>query len=376
MSTTTTYVGIDVDQKHLHVAMLLPGAKTPEQWQVAHEPKAVQRLARQLLERSGGELLTCYEAGPAGFSLLRRLQAAGVSCQVIAPALIPQRSGDRIKTDRRDAHALARLLRAGLLTAVHPPTPEQEAVRDLCRAREDLQADRKRAKHRLQKMLLRHGLHYSAGKAWTQAHERWLRRIRFAQPAAQTAFDDYLQAVQLADERLRALDARIAEVAASAPYREAVGILRCFRGVETYTALALLAELGDITRFASARQLMAYLGLVPSERSSGGRQWRGGITKTGNGHARRLLVEASWHQRHAPRVGQALRARRAGQPGWAVAIADRAQRRLHRRYRWLLERDKPATKTVTAVAREFAGFLWAALITHAQRQADARAAAA
>ena len=370
MTTGTTYVGIDTHQKQLQVAMLRPGPQEPEQWQVAHEAKAVARLAQKLRKETGGDVVVCYEAGQPGFSLQRRLQAAGVRCQVIAPALIPRRAGDRIKTDRRDARTLARLLRADLLTEVYPPTPEQEAVRDLCRARADLQTDRKRAQHRLVKMLARYGLHYREGKAWTLAFFRWLRGVRFEHGPAQTAFEDYLQAVQLADERLRALDARIAEVAQSELYREAVGILRCFRGIETYTALALLAELGDITRFASARRLMAYLGLVPSEQSSGERQRRGPITKTGNGHARRLLVEASWHQRHAPRVGHALRTRRQGQPGWAIAIADCAQRRLHRRYRRLLERGKPSNKAVTAVARELAGFLWAALVTlQQQRQA-------
>lgn len=375
MDTTTTFVGIDVHQKQLQVAMLPPGATEPETWQVAHEAKAVVRLARKLRKDARGDVVACYEAGPSGFSLQRRLEAEGVRCQVIAPALIPQRAGDRIKTDRRDARSLARLLRAELLTEVHPPTPEQEAVRDLCRAREDLQADRKRAQHRLVKMLARYGRHYSEGRAWTHAFHRWLARIRFEYPAAQAAFEDYLQAVQLADERLRAIDERIEAVAQGEPYREAVGMLRCFRGIETYTALALLAELGDITRFASARHLMAYLGLVPSEQSSGERRKRGPITKTGNGHARRLLVEAAWHQRHAPRVGEALRRRRQGQPGWAVGVAERGQRRLHRRYRRLLEHGKPSTKAVTAVARESAGFLWSALMTLEHHRAAPPAAA-
>jgi transposase len=375
VNSTTTYVGMDVHQRELQVAMLRPGAMEPDQWRLAHEPKAVARLARKLLKETGGDVLVCYEAGPAGFSLQRQLEAAGVRCQVIAPALIPQRPGDRVKTDRRDARTLARLLRAELLTAVHPPTPEQEAVRDLCRAREDLQADRKRAQHRLVKMLARHGRYYRAGGAWTQGFYRWLAGVRFEHPAGQAAFEDYLQAVQLADERLRGLDARIAEVAQGEPYREAVGILRCFRGIETYSALALLAELGDITRFASAPQLMAYLGLVPSEHSSGERRQRGAITKSGNAHARRLLVEAAWHQRHAPGVSKRLRQRRQGQPGWAVAIAEVAQRRLHRRYRRLLEHGKPSPKAVTAVARELAGFLWAALLNLAHREEAAQAAA-
>lgn len=375
MDSTTTFVGIDVHQKQLQVAMLRPGQREPEEWQVAHEPKAVARLASKLRREAGDDLLVCYEAGPTGFSLQRRLEAGGVRCQVIAPALIPQRPGDRVKTDKRDARTLARLLRAELLTAVHPPTPEQEAVRDLCRAREDLQADRKRARHRVLKMLARYGHHYSAGGAWTQGFSRWLAGIRFEHAPAQAAFEDYLAAVQLADERLRALDDTIAEVAQSEGYREAVGILRCFRGIDTYTALALLAELGDITRFPSARELMSYLGLVPSESSSGERRQRGPLTKAGNAHARRLLVEAAWHQRHAPWVSQALRKRREGQPEWAVAVADRAQRRLHRRYRRLLLQGKPKPKAVAAVARELAGFMWSALsVLEHRRRAPSLAA--
>jgi transposase len=370
MTTTTTYVGIDAHQKQLHVAMLRPGATGPEEWQVAHEPKAVQRLARKLLKEAGGEVLACYEAGPVGFSLQRRLEAAGLRCQVIAPALVPQRVGDRIKTDRRDARALARLLRAELLTEVYPPTPEQEAVRDLCRARVDLQKDRKRVQHRLLNMLARHGIGYGTGKPWTKQFWRWVVGVRFGHASAQAAFDDYLLAVQHAEERLRMLDERIEEVAQSGPYREAVGILRCFRGIETYTALALLSELGDISRFPTARHLMAYLGLTPSEHSSGERQRRGPITRTGNGHARRLLIESSWHQQHAPRIGVRLRARRAGQPGWAIAIADRAQQRLHRRLRHLVHHGKPLNKAVTAVAREFAAFLWSALVTLQHRRTE------
>lgn len=370
MSTTTTYVGIDAHQRELHIAVLRPGAREAEAWQVAHEARAVERLARKLLKQTGGDVLACYEAGPVGFSLQRRLEAAGLRCQVIAPALVPQRVGDRIKTDRRDARALARLLRAELLTEVHPPTPEQEAVRDLCRARVDLQKDRKRAQHRLLNMLARHGIHYGAGKAWSKQFWRWVVGVRLEHPSAQAAFDDYLLAVQHAEERLRMLDERIEEVAQSEPYREAVGILRCFRGIETYTGVALLAELGDISRFPTARHLMAYLGLVPSEHSSGERHRRGPITKTGNDHARRLLIESSWHQRHLPRVGVRLRARRTGQPGWAIAIADRAQQRLHRRLRHLLGRGKPLNKAVTAVAREFAGFLWSALLALQHRQAE------
>ena len=273
---------------------------------------------------------------------------------MIAPALIPMRPGDRVKTDRRGARKLAELLRADLLTAVHPPTIDQEAVRDLCRAREDAVADRTRARHRLSKLLLRRGIAYD-GRNWTLRHRRWLLTLRFEHPAAQATFDDYLRALEGVEERLRTLEQELAACAASDDYREAVGLLRCFRGVDTVTALTVLAELGDVTRFGSARQLMSYLGLTPSEHSSGARQRRGPITKTGNSHVRRILVESAWHYCHPPRVGAVLRKRREGQPGWAVVLADRAQARLHRRHRRLAAHGKPSVVANVAVARELAG---------------------
>ena len=271
----------------------------------------------------------CYEAGPGGFALQRQLEAEGIECRVIAPALIPRRPGDRVKTDRRDARKLAELLRADLLTAVHPPTIDQEAVRDLCRAREDAVTDRTRARHRLAKLLLRRGIAYD-GRNWTLRHRRWLLTLRFEHPAAQATFDDYLRALEGVEERLRTLEQELAECASSDDYREAVGLLRCFRGIDTVTAMTVLAELGDVTRFGSARQLMSYLGLTPSEYSSGARQQRGPITKTGNAHVRRILVESAWHYRHPPRVGgsaaQAPRGpaglgRGAGRPGAGPALS-------------------------------------------------------
>ena len=314
----------------------------------------MKRLAQRLTRMAPGPVVACYEAGPGGFALQRQLEAAGIECQVIAPALIPRRPGDRVKTDRRDARKLAELLRADLLTAVHPPTIDQEAVRDLCRAREDAVTDRTRARHRLAKLLLRRGIAYD-GRNWTLRHRRWLLTLRFEHPAAQATFDDYLRALEGVEERLRTLEQELAACAASDDYREAVGLLRCFRGVDTVTALTVLAELGDVTRFGSARQLMSYLGLTPSEYSSGARQRRGPITKTGNSHVRRILVESAWHYRHPPRVGAALRKRREGQPGWAVVLADRAQTRLHRRHRRLAAHGKPSVVANTAVARELAG---------------------
>ena len=389
---TTTYAGMDAHAATIRVAVLAAEGGRPEEWQLTNELRAVKRLAQRLKRTAPGPVVACYEAGPGGFALQRRLEAEGIECRVIAPALIPRRPGDRVKTDRRDARKLAELLRADLLTAVHPPTIDQEAVRDLCRAREDAVTDRTRARHRLAKLLLRRGIAYD-GRNWTLRHRRWLLTLRFEHPAAQATFDDYLRALEGVEERLRTLEQELAACAASDDYREAVGLLRCFRGVDTVTALTVLAELGDVTRFGSARQLMSYLGLTPSEYSSGARQRRaagggtprregqpgsdgarqrrGPITKTGNSHVRRILVESAWHYRHPPRVGAALRKRREGQPGWAVVLADRAQTRLHRRHRRLAAHGKPPVVANTAVARELAGYLWAVLNIGARQQAAA-----
>ena len=370
MTMGTTYAGMDAHARTIHVAVLRPGASGPEEWRGASAPRAVKRRARRLRRDAGGAVVACYEAGPTGFALQRQLEAEGIDCRVIAPALIPRRPGDRVKTDRRDARKLAELLRAELLTEVHPPTEDQEAVRDLCRAREAAVSDRTRARHRLSKLLLRKGVAYD-GRAWTQRHRRWLLTLRFEHPAAQAAFDDHLRALEGVEERLRTLERELALCAESEDYREAVGVLRCFRGVDTVTAMTVLAELGDITRFQSARQLMAYLGLTPSEYSSGGRTQRGAITKTGNAHVRRLLVESAWHYRHPPRVGRDLSKRREGQPGWAVACADRAQSRLHRRYRLLTAHGKPTVVANVAIARELAGYVWEALHLQVKRRAAA-----
>ena len=241
------------------------------------------------------------------------------------------------------------------------PTPAEEAVRDLCRARDDAREDGQRCRHRLGKLLLRRGLHY-VGRAWTQAHRRWINSLSWSHPAEQVVVDDYLVAIDQADARLAELDAQLATVAETDPYREPVGWLRCFRGIDTLTAMLLLAELHDVQRFPTARALMAYLGLVPGEHSSGDRHRRGPITKTGNALARRLVVEAAWHYRHRPGVGRTLAQRRRGQPRRVIALADKAQPRLCRRFRRLAE-HKPSPVAAVAVARELVGFVWAALST-------------
>jgi transposase len=297
-----------------------------------------------------------------GYALQRQITEAGsASCMVVAPSLIPRKPGKRIKTDRRDARKLAALFRAGLLTEVTPPSEEDEAVRDLCRAREDAKEDLTRSRHRLGTMLLRKGLTFSQGKkAWTSQYRVWLRGLRFEQSAEQAVFDDYLLAIEQLEERLKGLDENVVAVSVKEPYAKPVGWLRCFRGIDTVTAMTILSELYGFARFQSPRGLMAFLGLVPSGHTTGYQPKRGGITKTGNGHVRRVLIEAAWHYRHRPGVGS-LRKRRQGQPAEIIALADKAQQRLHRRYHRMTAAGMPSPKAVTAVARELTGFIWAAL---------------
>jgi transposase len=355
-----TYVGVDAHKKDLFIAMLIGDGPTPMTWTVPNEPTAVRRLVRKLEREAPGPVRCCYEAGPGGYALQRQVTTPRVSCQVIAPALIPRKPGERIKTNRRDARKLAELLRAGLLTEVRPPTLAEEAVRDLCRARDDAREDLQRCRHRLGKLLLRRGLHYN-GRNWTRAHRRWVDTLEWTQPAERVVVDDYLLAIDHVEARLLELDARLTEIAQTDPYREPVGWLRCFRGIDTLTAILILAELHDFRRFPNARALMAYLGLVPGENSTGEHHRRGRITKTGNALVRRLLVETAWHYQHRPSVGLALARRRKGHPGRVIAIADKAQQRLCRRFRRLAEHHKPAPKIAVAIARELVGFLWAVL---------------
>lgn len=363
MREASTFVGMDVHRKDIAVAMLVADGGGPIEWRVANEPTAVRRLAKKL-QREDGEAIRCvYEAGPCGYALQRQLQALEIACDVVAPSMIPIRPGERIKTDRRDARKLAELARAGLLTVVRPPSEDEEAVRDLCRGRDDARLDLMRARHRLGKFLLRRGRVFGTGaqRAWSQAHRWWLGQQRCDRSAERVMFEDYLLAVEQTEARRRSLELHLDDLARQPRYAAAVAGLRCFRGIDTITAITVIAELHDFRRFRSPSQLMAYLGLVPSEYSSGPRQQRGGITRTGNRHVRRLLIEAAWHYRHKPRVGAALSQRRHGQPASLIALADRAQLRLCRRYRRMEHRGKHPTKIVVAVARELVGYLWAAL---------------
>jgi transposase len=283
-----------------------------------------------------------------------------VRCEVIAPALMPRKPGKRVKTNVRDSCKLVELGRAGLLIAVHPPTPAEEAVRDLARARDDAREDLQRCRHRLGKLLLRRGLHYQ-GRNWTRGHRRWIDSLTWTHAAERVVVEDYLLAIDHTEARVIELDAQLGQIAETEPYRDPVAWLRCFRGIDTLTAMLILAELHDLRRFPSAPALMAYLGLVPGEDSSGEKHRRGRITRTGNALVRRVLVETAWHYQHRPSVGVALARRRKGQPGRVIAIADKAQQRLCRRFRKLAAEHKPSPKIAVAIARELAGFIWAAL---------------
>jgi len=348
-----TFIGLDVHARSV-TAGVLEGS-TGEVRSCATPVRTAELV--EWLQRQGETLYVAYEAGPTGFGLARACAAAGVPCLVAAPSKIARAPGERVKTDRRDALKLAKLLRLGELTAVRVPSSAEEGARDLVRAREDARGDLMRARHRLSKLLLRRGLVWE-GSAWTQAHERWLAGQRFEERGLQLAYEEAVAAVESVRARREALDRAICEEAATEPWAAVVGRLACLRGVSTLTAFALATEIGEWQRF-DGRSIGAYLGLVPSESSSGERRRQGAITKTGNGHARRLLVEAAWHQRRpALRPSHELARRREGQPALVRERAEAAGRRLQRRWRRFDARGKRSTVAAVAVARELAGWCW------------------
>jgi len=308
-----------------------------------------------------GPTRVAYEAGPTGFALARALAAAGVECIVAAPGKIERPSSDRVKTDQRDAERLLRLLMIDGLHPVRVPSSEEEALRDLVRAREDIRGDLMRARHRMSKLLLRHDVRYDGtAAAWTTHHRRWLGAVDLGDRGAQVTLLDYLGAIDALLVRRATLETAIDELIPGSPWAQTIGRLRCLRGIDTLSAVGLCAEIGDWARFPKAGHVMSYLGLVPSEDSTGQTRRQGSITKTGSGHGRRLLVEAAWHYRRAPTKGQALKRRQAGQPAHVIAISWQAQQRLYRTWRRLdTERGKRRTIVAVAVARELAGFCWA-----------------
>src|SRR5437588_11180803 len=348
-----TWVGLDVHARKVLAGVLDGGSRELRSWRAPTLPAETVAW----LQRLPGPVRVAYEARPTGYGLARACAAAGIACTVAAPSKIPRASGDKVKTDRRDAERLARLLRLGELVAVRVPERHEEQARDLVRAREDARGALVRARHRLSTLLLRHGPVYDAS-AWTGAHDAWLRRQRFESRPLALAFEESYAAVLQAKTRRDALDRAIVELAAEPPFAEIVGRLCCLRGVSTLTALALTVELGDWTRFRP-QSLGPFLGLTPSEDSTGERRRLGAITKTGNTHARRLLVEAAWHQRRPLRASATLERRRQGQPAAVRARADRSARRLHQRWQTLEDRGKRRTIVAVAVARELAGHCWA-----------------
>jgi transposase len=306
-----------------------------------------------------GPVRAAYEAGPTGYGLARELARRGVECVVAAPSKIPRGAGDRVKTDRRDAEHLVRLLLAGKLHPVRVPGAEEEALRDLVRARDSVRMDLMRNRHRLSKLLLRHGHRFDDGPAWTDRHRAWVAGIQLPFAAAQDTLIDAVGAIDALVHRRDQLERQIVALLPDSPWATQAGRLRCLRGIDTLSAAGLCAEIGDFERFARPGQLMSYLGLVPCENTTGQQRRLGSITKTGSGHARRLLVEAAWHYRKTPRVGKALTDRHDGQPAEAVAIAWSAQRRLHRTWTRLETRAKRRTIIAVAAARELTGFVWA-----------------
>lgn len=353
------YVGLDVHKDSIAVAVARGGREEPVyHGEIANSSAAVSKLLKRL--SPDGEVLSfCYEAGPCGYVLHRQLTALGHECDVVAPSLIPRKAGERMKTDRRDALMLARLHRAGELTAVWVPDEEQEAIRDLSRAREDMKSLELKARQRLGAFLLRHGKVYEGKSRWTKAHWRWLEQVRFAQPVQQLVLQEYIDSVKSAQRRVAELDAQMREALKGWSLGPVAEALMALRGVGLVTAVTTLAELGDITRFGSPRELMGYLGLVPSEHSSGNTRRQGGITRTGNGHVRRVLVESAWNYRFPARKTRDIEKRAEKTSEQVQAIAWQAQKRLCGRYRTLMHSGKQNKLVITAVARELVGFIWA-----------------
>ena len=360
MKNKVRFLGLDVHAETIAVAIAEPDGEVRSLETIANRAESIRKLVKKL--GSVEQLKACYEAGPTGYVLYWQLAELGVACEAIAPTLVPMKAGDRVKTDRRDAERLARSYRSGDLTAVWVPDEGSEALRDLVRAREAAKQDQLRARHRLGKFLLRMGQRPAMGmKAWTAPYMAWVRQVHFTQLAREATMLDYLYEVDHMGERVKRLEQSITEAVklATPAVQEVVKGLQALRGIAEISAVTIVAELGSITRFENARQLMGYSGAVPSEDSSGQRTRRGSITKTGNAHLRRIVVEAAWSYRHRPAIGPRLRKRQEGVPEPIKEIAWKAQVRLTKRYARLAAAGKDQRKIITAVGRELLGFIWA-----------------
>lgn len=355
------YIGLDVHKETIAVAIAIAGRSAPlGRGEIPNRPKAVTKLIERLCREFDDEvLLFCYEAGPCGYGLYRQILSLGHDCQVVAPSLIPRKPGDRIKTDRRDASKLARTLRSGDLTAVWVPDVEQEAMRDLTRARDDLKGQERKARQQLNAYVLRHGHAWPSNRTrWTKTYYNWLESIKFPHDWQQVVLQEYVDAVKAGSQRVADITAQMDRVLPQWSMAPVVYSLKALRGIDKLAAMVLLAELGDISRFENPRQLMAFLGLVPSEHTSSTRRRQGSITKTGNSHARRMLVESAWSYRFPARQTMHLKRKAKDASDEAKVIAWKAQKRLCGRYRSLLLAGKNTKQTTVAIARELSGFIW------------------
>ncbi len=358
MNKMIHYLGLDVHKETIAVSIAPAQSTEVRRYGLINGSlDAVDKLVKKLAT-PGVELRVVYEAGPCGFVICRHLRAKGIACEVVAPSLIPKKASDKVKTDRRDADQLARLFRAGELTPIHVPDQEDEAVRDLIRARHAAMDDLRKARHRLKGFLLRLGFRYTGKSSWTDAHKRYLARLIMPQPPQQIAFQEYIHAIDAAGARLDRLNQAVLDALPGWKWAPVVRALMCLRGVQELTGMTLVAEVGDFSRFEEPRSLMHFLGLTPSEHSSGGSRTQGGITRCGNAHARRVLTEAAWQYRLQPKVSAAMQQRQQGQRKEVRLIAWKAQQRLHKRFRQLGAKKKRVI-AATAVARELAGFVWA-----------------
>lgn len=368
MKNSTIFIGLDVHKDFIAVAHAQHGQKVMEERQIINESQSIRRLVGRLA-RHQKPLSFFYEAGPCGYGLYRQIHQLGSSCSVVAPSKIPRCPGDRVKTDRRDAKMLARLARSGDLVSVWVPGQQHEAIRDLVRCRCDFVDQSRRIRQQINSMMLRHQRPWGRDK-WTQAHRRWLAEQKFSHSQLQVTLDHYLAGLESVEQQITVIERQMLESLQGWELKPLVDGLMAMRGVKLITGMSIVAELGDMSRFSRPESLMSFVGLVPSEHSSGTHRFRGGITRTGNSQVRSLLVESAWSARHRPNVSKALAERSRWASTAVREIAFAAQQRLHRRFHRLLRRGKNSKQSVTAVAREKIGFFWAIAMQVAKEQSQ------